>query len=483
MIPSDRLQVVREQPPDLDGDYVLYWMRATRRADHNYALDRAIHWAKELGRPLVVLEALRSDYRWASDRHHAFVIDGMRDNQRAFERSSILYHPYVEPAHGRGRGLLAALGRNAAVVVTDDNPSFHFPHMLAAAAEQLRVRLEAIDSNGLLPLRAAGKAFVGAYPFRRFLQKQLPRHLGAFPRRDPLRGLALPQLAALPAAIAKKWPATDLARTNAQLVAKLPIDHTVGIVDLPGGARSGAACVKRIDFDRYDEARNQPDEGGTGLSPYLHFGHVSPHAVLETIAARYEWSPADLSEQTSGAREGWWNLPAGAESFLDELVTWRELGFVDAAWRDDVERFDSLPAWALRTLAAHAGDERPELYGKHELEEARTYDELWNAAQRQLVREGKIHNYLRMLWGKKVLQWSESPRQAADVLIELNNRWALDGRDPNSYSGIYWCFGRYDRAWGPERAIFGTVRYMSSESTRRKLRVKGYLARYAEEVT
>jgi deoxyribodipyrimidine photo-lyase len=169
----------------------------------------------------------------------------------------------------------------------------------------------------------------------------------------------------------------------------------------------------------------------------------------------------------------------GAEAFLDQLVTWRELGFNFAGKRDDARTYEALPPWALATLARHAADPRPRLYAFDELARAETHDALWNAAQRQLAREGRIHNYLRMLWGKKIVEWSPSPRVALDVMLELNDRWALDGRDPNSASGIMWCLGRYDRPWGPERAVFGTVRYMSSANTAHKVRVKEYLARYA----
>jgi deoxyribodipyrimidine photo-lyase len=170
-----------------------------------------------------------------------------------------------------------------------------------------------------------------------------------------------------------------------------------------------------------------------------------------------------------------------AEAFLDELITWREVGFNMAALRpEDYDRYDSLPDWARKTLAKHARDRREHLYSLEEFEQARTHDPLWNAAQRQLVREGRIHNYLRMLWGKKILQWTASPQGAADVMIELNNRYALDGQDPNSYSGIFWVLGRYDRPWGPERPVFGTVRYMSSQNTARKVAVQSYLERYGE---
>jgi deoxyribodipyrimidine photo-lyase len=230
------------------------------------------------------------------------------------------------------------------------------------------------------------------------------------------------------------------------------------------------------------QERNHPDaEATSGLSPYLHFGHLSAHEVLAAIAEREEWSPAKVSGPRSGKRTGWWGMSLAAEAFLDQLVTWRELGFSFCAHRDDYDRYESLPAWARQTLEAHASDRRPYLYSLEQFECAETHDELWNAAQNQLRVEGRIHNYLRMLWGKKVLHWSESPRAALAIMIELNNKYAVDGRDPNSYSGIFWVLGRYDRPWGPERELFGKVRYMSSTNTRRKLRVSDYVQQWGDE--
>ena len=167
---------------------------------------------------------------------------------------------------------------------------------------------------------------------------------------------------------------------------------------------------------------------------------------------------------------------------MDELITWRELGYVFCHQRlEDYDQFETLPGWAVETLENHSSDPRPVTYTLEQLETASTHDPVWNAAQRQLRQEGRIHNYLRMLWGKKILEWSPSPQEALQRLIHLNNRWAIDGRNPNSYSGIFWILGRFDRAWGPVRPIFGKIRYMSSESTARKIRLKGYLQRYGED--
>ena len=461
-------------------------MIAARRPTWNFALDRAVLWARELGLPILVLEALRVGYPWASDRLHRFVIDGMAHNARAFERTGVGYYPYVEPAPGAGSGLLEALGRHAAVVVTDDYPAFFLPGMVRAAAARLDVRCEAVDSNGLLPMRTAAQPFPTAFLFRRHLHQALPDHLTDFPLEHPLRGQRVRRCSEAPRDILLRWPAADLARLlGTGGTAALPIDHAVGPVPgVGGGAGGGRRALRRFVQDGYEgyaEGRNDPDADATSrLSPYLHFGHLSVHEIAAAVFDREEWSPASVRGDRRGRREGWWGMSVSGESFLDELVTWRELGYNMAAHAPDYQRYESLPAWARRTLAEHAADRRHHLYSLEEFELSATHDPLWNAAQRQLVAEGRIHGYLRMLWGKKILEWTRSPEEALDVMVELNNTYALDGRDPNSYSGIFWVLGRYDRPWGPERPVFGKIRYMSSQNTARKVAVSEYVERYGE---
>jgi deoxyribodipyrimidine photo-lyase len=205
---------------------------------------------------------------------------------------------------------------------------------------------------------------------------------------------------------------------------------------------------------------------------------MSAHQIFSEIAQHQGWSPEHLGLRATGSRTGWWGIGRAAEAFLDQVVTWRELGFNFFSQRKDYDEFDSLPEWARKTLRVHARDQRTYIYTVEEFERAATHDPLWNAAQTQLVREGCIHNYLRMLWGKKIVEWTPSPAKALETMVELNNKYALDGRDPNSYSGIFWCLGRYDRPWGPERPVFGKVRYMSSTNTAKKLDVEEYLRKY-----
>lgn len=483
-IPGDRVRPVNNATLNPQGDYVLYWMIATRRVQWNFALQHAVAQARELNKPLVILEALRCDYSWASDRLHRFILDGMVDNAKALQGAPVLYHPYVEEVRGAGKGLLETLAEGACLIVTDDYPAFFLPRMINAAGRRLGVRLDAVDSNGLLPLAAGPQAYPSAYAFRRFLQKNLPGHLSDMPRENPLEDSGLPTLKTLPQSILTRWPdaSARLAQSGHAAVKKLPLDHGVKIVDAQGGS---AAARQKLDFfldERlpvYAEQRNQPERSVTSeLSAYLHFGHMSTHEIFTRLAAREDWDFGRLGPQSNGQRAGWWGMSQNAEAWLDQLVTWRELGFNFCFHRRDYDRYESLPDWARATLEQHEEDPRPYLYNQEEFEQARTHDALWNAAQRQLLREGTIHNYLRMLWGKKILEWSRTPREALAVMIELNNKYALDGRDPNSTSGIFWCLGRYDRPW-PQRPIFGKIRFMSSENTARKFKVGTYLHRFA----
>ncbi len=476
-----RIRVRDTRPPDEDRDYVLYWMTAARRPVHNFALQRAVWHARALSKPLVILEPLRIGYRWANARHHRFIIDGMHAHRATLADTPVTYHPYIEPEDGAGKGLLAALAQRAAVVVGDESPMFFYPAMLAAAAKQVDARFETVDGTGLLPLEAAPRAYPRAYSFRKAIQKHLPDYIDARPAADPL-DVDLPTLDALPDAVLETWPAAeDLDRASA-IERRLPIDNSVPPVETIGGHIAGAERLAHFiahGLDGYADDRNHPTRDGTSrLSAYLHYGHVGAHQVFEAVAEHEGWSPDDLSPSTGGGREGWWGMRPSAEAFLDELVTWRELGYQYAHAADDYTRFGSLPDWAKKTLAEHRGDPRPDLYTRTEFEDAETHDPLWNAAQNQLRREGIIHNYLRMLWGKKILHWSQTPEEALSIMIELNNRWAIDGRDPNSYSGIFWVLGRFDRAWGPERPIFGKIRYMTSKSTRSKYKVDPYIEEY-----
>ena len=481
---TSRVRALNDAPPSPTGQFVLYWMIAARRLRWNFGLQRAVELAREFNRPLVILEALRCDYPSASDRLHQFVIDGMVDNARDAARSRALYYPYIEPSKGAGRGLIEALSRHACVIVTDWYPAFFLPRMVNAAARKVRVRLEAVDSNGLIPLADHGREFTTARSYRAFVQRVLRDHITDVPDENPLlrlpRGLRDPQI---PADVRHRWPSGARLLESGQALSDLPIDHSVPAVDMGGGRRKAEKQLERFvdaHLDGYGDKHNHPDEDSTSrLSPYLHFGHIAAHQVFSAVMTSQRWTTRKLAKRGGGAREGWWGVSPSAEMFLDQLVVWRELSFNGCEYIQSYMEYDSLPEWSRNTLRRHASDRRPHVYSIDQLESANTADEIWNAAQRQMVAEGWFHGYLRMLWGKKILEWSRKPADALTTMRTLMDRYSLDGRDPNSYASYAWVLGRYDRPW-PERPIFGTVRYMTSQSTRRKLKMKKFLERYGD---
>lgn len=473
-----RLRRVNDHELVADREYVLYWMQMYRRLDHNHALDYALAWATQLKKPLVVYEGLKLGYPWASRRLHRFILEGMRDNAATAKKWGLNYWPFVETPDNTGRGLMRTLSERACLVVTDDFPCFIAPAQTAALAAKTDTLVVAVDGNSIVPLSLLGEAVKAAAHLR-------PRLHRAFADAWAHRAAAVPKFTR---AVLKKveapfptWETVDLE----SFVNGLPIDASVApVANRTGGsvaARTQLAGFLRHRLKGYAEKRSEPaspEEGhGSGLSPYLHFGHISIEEVVAGVLATVgDWSPANLSSAHRGKREGFYCDNADVNSFLDEAITWRDVGF---QWhfhrREDTVRLErALPEWAWTTLRKHATDRREPSYTLEEFETAATHDPLWNAAQCELVKTGVIHNYLRMLWGKKVIEWTDSPEEAYRILVHLNNKYALDGRNPNSYSGILWCFGLFDRPWPPERKVFGSVRYMSSDNTAKKFDLDGY---------
>ncbi len=475
-VPELRLTQASDAPEREQGAYVLYWMTAFRRLGANFALQHAARRAEALGKPLVIIETFGSPRQRATDRHARFVLQGMAEHARACRARPVAYVPFVERDEGEAREAAAVFAERACLVVCDDWPMENACDLGGDGP----CRIERVDSCGLVPLLAPDKTFTKAFSFRAWLQKHAAEHAGAAPEADPLAALDLPQAEDL-REVTERFPTVSEGLLAGEGLADLPLDHDVPPAPVEGGTKAARRCLARFmdeRYDRYADEASDPDAEATSeLSPYLHFGHLSVHEVFAAVAEREGWTPERMGGK--GGSKPWWGMSAGGEAFLDELVTWREIGFNRCARTDDWETYASLPDWARETLEAHASDDRPETYDLDAFEAAATDDPLWNAAQTQLRRDGWLHNTVRMLWGKKILEWSESPERALEIMLHLNDRWGLDGSDPNSVSGIFWCLGRYDRAWGPERPIFGKVRYMSSTATRRKHRVKAYLERYA----
>jgi len=483
---SNRVFKRNNHEPNPDGEYVLYWMQINRRFHYNFALEYAVGWANKLGKPLVILEAFSCDYPWATARTHTFMMQGMKEHLEYADRQKLNYVSFVEAEAGQYESLLKKLASNAAVLVTDEYPVFIMRKRNETYPQELEIPYFTVDSNGLIPLGLTDKDPYSAYLFRKIMQKNFVEAFTNPPKQNPLEDLENTDKVELSADLYDGiTDGRDSLEKIPEFVSKLDINQEVKPIEWHGGRQAALGMLGAFiqnGLKVYDEKRNDPDEKKTSnLSPWLHFGKISEYEVVKAVL---EHQPAgwDLDKITynNGSTGGFFNGDPNIDGFLDEVITWREVGFHYAHHRDDYDRLDSLPDWAMETLNNHRDDPREWVYTYEELANSQTHDEIWNAAQTQLREEGIIHNYLRMLWGKKVIEWTPDPETALEYLIDLNNTYAIDGRDPNSYSGIFWCFGRFDRAW-QERPIFGKLRYMTSDSTRKKVKLKQYLGKYGNQ--
>ncbi len=486
--------MVNDKEVFVDGEYVLYWMIATRRFNYNAALEYAAKLAENYGKPLLVVEEISTSHKFANDRITSFVIQGMVENTSIFKEHNIRFIPWVETPLSGPMGLLKTLAKRACLIVTDDFPTYYPLSATKAAGKSLNRKVIAVDSNGVFPMSWTSSAFSTAHSFRRFIHANFSRCRETWPQKVPINtdydysisddlyrsiiqecSVKIPPYEWL-------WRCSEGGSTGKKALSTIDIDHNVQPVRQARGGRNTAAKKLAVflknRLNRYNVDRNNIEKPSvSGLSPWLHFGHISSIEIVGKILDSEKWTPENITTSRKGAREGWWGLPAGVESFLDQIITWRELGFNNAFHNPNHNKYESIPEWAKLTLSEHTDDERM-LYTFEQIENAETHDEVWNAAQQELLQTGIIHNYLRMLWGKRILEWAQTPEQAVEWMIELNDKYALDGRDPNSYTGIFWVLGRHDRAWGPERAIFGKIRYMSSENTKKKLKLKPYLQQF-----
>jgi deoxyribodipyrimidine photo-lyase len=459
-VDEQRLFLPDTRAPRPGGEFVLYWMQATLRADWNPALEFAVGQANELRLPVLVYHGLRHDYPWASDRLHTFILEGVIDLYAGFERRGIQYAFELDDGAGARwpegvAPVLIQLADRAALVVTDFNPTFVHPRQLRALRREAATPVIAVDSCGVVPLEAVSREHSTARGIRTELLAALPHHLWPIASGEP----KVRRVVELPFE-----PTRPVQDGIAGIVARCDIDHAVApSPSFRGGTTAARAQLQRfleLGLHRYAEDRNDPNEpdATSRLSPWLHFGHISAQEVL--LAAREAGSAPQY------------------EKFLDETLVWRELSHNFCYHNPRHRTLEGIPSWAREQLATHEADPRPALYSDEDLEHARTGSELWNAAQRAYLRDGFMHNYLRMLWAKAVLAWTPNAGECLRVLEHLNNKYALDGRDPNSYGGIMWTFGKFDRPFY-RRPIYGTVRYQSLKAAADKFDVPRFVRRYS----
>ncbi|MFN0280063.1 MAG: deoxyribodipyrimidine photo-lyase [Pyrinomonadaceae bacterium] len=449
---NERVLLINDRELNSKAKYVLYWMQMYKRVDDNHALIYAIRRANELKLPLVVYEGLKYYYPWASDRLHTFILEGVEEKRREFKRLGIRYVFYLQQDKKSPKQTVAKLAKDAALIVTDDFPCFIIPEHNRRIGERAKIPVYVVDSNGVIPMSKFDKEEYGAYTIRPKINKLLDHYLKPLANEK----LDIPSLN-----LEVKCPETDITAENIpKLVASCDIDHSV----LPsehyhGGTVNGRKRLEKFVEEilpDYDRARSKPDrDGSSRLSSYLHFGFVSSLEIA--LAVRESDAPQESKD-----------------AYLEELIVRRELSFNLTRHNSNYDSLAALPAWVQKTMREHAKDERSFVYSLEELEAGETHDELWNAAQREMVVTGEMHNYVRMLWGKNVIAWSPSYEVAFETLVHLNNKYCLDGRNPNSYTGILWCFGKHDRPW-MERPVFGMIRYMTSGSTGKKFDSAKYI--------
>lgn len=446
----ERLRLLNPLPIRPAGRYVLYWIQANRRVEFNHALNHAIELANQLDLPLLCYEELDCAQPFASDRFHVFHLEGVPETAAALGALGAGYCFYLRPTRRQPASMLPALAQYAAAAVTDDHPTL-------MQARELPVRLEAVDSSCVVPMACIPEQAYAAYSIRPKIHKLLPLFQKAPPQARLRRRHADP----LPA-----WHTTVRREEIADLVRSCEVDHSVGAsLTYRGGREAAEQHLRRFLDERlrlYARLKNEPSAHATSeLSPYLHWGWIS---ALEVAI--------ETGRQAASKK-----LMAG--EFLEELIVRRELAFNFARHSPHWKSLEALPEWARRTLREHARDRRPHLYSRQQFCAAETHDVLWNATQKEMLLRGKIHSYYRMYWGKKIIEWSRKPEEALETMIEIHDRWALDGRDPNTYTNILWCFGLHDRPW-PERPVFGKVRTMTLEGMRRKTDVDAYVREIAE---
>jgi len=427
---------------DRRGNFVLYWMQASQRTEENHALELAKQEAKELDVPLAVLFVLNANYPSGNLRSFSFMFDGLRDVKSELEEQGIRFVIFK----GDPVDIVPKVSKRCALVVTDVGYLRHQIDWRKRIAEKLECPFLSVESNVVVPVRTAScKEEYSAATFRKKVMKHFAEFVNDFEAVE-LRSRA---------SLAEFEGATGIEDVDLS-----DLDQSVSVVsDFHGGQKEAKRRLEVFlskNLDRFEEERNDPNSGCLSeMSPFLHFGHISPSYIARRVID---------------------SCSKGKNAYIEELVVRRELGVNFVFYNSKYDSFEALPQWAQKTLNEHRKDKRVRSFSLSELESGKTDDPYWNAAQKEMSLTGKMHGYMRMYWGKKLLEWSSDPESAICSAIYLNDKYELDGRDPNGYAGILWCFGKHDRAWS-EREIYGKVRYMNSNGLKRKFDIDSYVKR------
>jgi deoxyribodipyrimidine photo-lyase len=439
MIHRERIQTLNDQDVQ-NRSWVLYWMQSSQRTEYNHALEYAMVRANELGKPVVVFFGLTS-FPQAQGRQYLFMLQGLTGVAASLQERGIRFSvQHTKPPDG-----VIELAQDSCLVVVDRGYVRIEREWRERVAEQIDCPLIQVESNVIVPVEhASPKEEYSAATFRPKIMSQLEYYTAPLAARTP-------QVRALP-----DLPSLDITDTK-KILSLLSLDLPVRDPHFRGGTVAAREELKEFihqKLDAYDSLRNDPTvDYLSHMSPYLHFGQISPLYILLEI----------LKTQSPGK-----------DAYIEQLVVRRELSMNFVHYNNQYDTLKGLPQWAQKTLQDHRSDMREYIYTLDQLEHARTHDPYWNAAQTEMVKTGKMHGYMRMYWGKKILEWSETPAQAYTRALILNNTYELDGRDANGYTGVAWCFGKHDRPW-KERPIFGKVRYMNDRGLLRKFNAQAYV--------
>jgi deoxyribodipyrimidine photo-lyase len=446
-----RVTVRRGGEPARDGKCVVYWMQRAQRGRDNHAVDVAAKVANALGLPLVVYFAAISNFPHANLRHYRFLNEGLPDIEEDLSERGIAFVMRRAPHESHER-MFADAG--AAMVIGDENPTRGPEQWRRRLARELKVPFWTVDADVVVPSKLIEGAQYGAYTIRPRLYRLLPEFLHEFENVKAEREWKRPRgfyVDSVGEDITRGWK---------------ELDRSVEPVEAWRGGTH--AALKRLKLfvgkmlEEYDTQRNHPEvDGSSGVSPYLHFGHIGPLTIALAVERAAKAHP---------------KLRAARDAYFNELIVWRELAVNFVIHNAKYDTWECAEPWAKKTIEEHARDEREFVYTLAQLEGAKTHDELWNAAQTQMLKFGWMHNVMRMYWAKKILEWTPDVKTAVQYAVHLNDKYFLDGRDPNGYAGVAWAIvGKFDRAWG-ERPVFGKIRYMSGASTGRKFDSKRYIA-------
>lgn len=449
MIEKSRIQSLNDKK-SINRKFVIYWMQASQRAEYNHALEYAVMQANKLGKPLIVFFGLTDRFPLANERHYAFILEGLKSAQKALEDRGIKMIVRLGPPEQK----IIELAKDASLVVVDRGYTRIQKYWRKYAAKLLDCPLIQVESDAMVPIEDVSlKEEYSAATNRNKIYNKLNNYL------IPLRHGNVKK-----ESLGMRIGGFKIDNTENAL-SLLEIDRSIKRIEkFRGGTESAKQLLEDFIFKKlkdYGRQKNDPTADGTShLSPYLHFGHISPlYIALQVMKHK----------------------GAGKDAFLEELIVRRELSANYVYYNPNYDSFEGLSEWSRITLKEHENDRREFIYSLEQLENGKTHDPYWNAAQKEMVYLGKMHGYMRMYWGKKILEWMEKPDNAFKTALYLNDKYELDGGAPNGYAGVAWCFGKHDRPW-PERPIFGKVRYMNVEGLERKFDMEEYVNQINEKI-